>query len=147
MLNTEINRKPVMSDPLAHQPGYALRRAANAMMGELSARLAPLTLRISDASVLMLVEQRKDISSSEIGRTLDIKRANMAPLLAQLEAAGLIQREPIDRKSQAIVLSPAGKDLVAEVHRVIETFEGDLLSRIPEQHRDHLLPALNALWC
>ena len=135
-----------MTDPLAHQPGYALRRAANAMMGELAARLAPLSLRISDASVLTLVEARKDASSSEIGRTLDIKRANMAPLLARLEVAGLIRRKPIDRKSQAIVLTPAGEDRLAAVQRVIDQFERELLARVPEVHRDHLLPALNALW-
>jgi len=135
-----------MTDPLAHQPGYALRRAANAMMSELAARLAPLSLRISDASVLTLVEARKDASSSEIGRTLDIKRANMAPLLARLELAGLIRRQPIDRKSQAIVLTPAGEDRLAAVHRVIDQFERELLARVPEAHREHLLPALNALW-
>ncbi|SFG45953.1 DNA-binding transcriptional regulator, MarR family [Novosphingobium sp. CF614] len=135
-----------MTDPLARQPGYALRRAANAMMGELAARLSPLDLRISDASVLMLIARRKDASSSEIGRILDIKRANMAPLLARLEAAGLIRREPIDRKSMAILLTAAGESRLAETDRIIEQFERDLLARIPEEHRDHLLPALNALW-
>lgn len=135
-----------MTDPLAEQPGYALRRAANAMMGELNTRLSQLDLRISDASVLMVVARCKDISSSEIGRILDIKRANMAPLLARLEANGLIRREPIDRKSMAILLAPAGEACLVEVHRIIEQFERDLLARIPEEHRDHFLPALNALW-
>lgn len=135
-----------MTDPLAGQPGYSLRRAANAMMGELAARLAPLDLRISDASALMLAGRRKDASSSEIGRILDIQRANMVPLLARLEAAGLILREPIDRKSMAIRLTPAGESRLAEVDRIIEQFERDLLARIPEEHRDHLLPALDALW-
>ena len=135
-----------MTDPLAHQPGYALRRAANAMMGELATRLAPLSLRVSEASILTLVEQCKDVSSSEIGRMLDIKRANMAPLLARLEVAGLIRRQPIDRKSQAIVLTPTGEDRLAAVQRVINQFERELLARVPEAHREHLLPALNALW-
>jgi DNA-binding MarR family transcriptional regulator len=135
-----------MIDPLAKQPGYALRRAANAMMGELAARLSPLDLRISEASVLMLIARCKEASSSEIGRILDIKRANMAPLLARLEAAGLIRREPIDRKSMAILLTAAGESRLAEVDRIIEQFERDLLARIPEEHRDHLLPALDSLW-
>ena len=135
-----------MIDPLATQPGYALRRAANAMMGELAARLSPLDLRISDASVLMLVARCKDASSSEIGRILDIKRANMVPLLSRLEAAGLIRRAPIDRKSMAILLTAAGESRLAEVDRIIEQFERDLLARVPAEHRDHLLPALDSLW-
>ena len=45
-----------MSDPdtLAGLPGYALRRAANAMMAELGERLSGEGLRVSDATVQML---------------------------------------------------------------------------------------------
>lgn len=135
-----------MQDPFANLPGYALRRAANAMMAELSARLTRLDLRIAEASVLLLVENRHDMTSSKIGRLLDIQRANMVPLLARLDSAGLIERLPIDRKSQAIVLTAAGSAKLAEVQTLTTSFEDDLLKRIPAEHRAHLLPALNALW-
>lgn len=135
-----------MHDPLAELPGYALRRAANAMMGELSTRLAGIDLRISDAAVLLLLSGGQTMTSSDIGRVLDIQRANMVPLLNRLEDASLIAREPLDRKSLAIVLSPAGRDKLKPVRKIIAKFEEDLLQRIPAEHRDHLLPALNALW-
>jgi len=135
-----------LHDPFARLPGYALRRAANAMMSLLSERLAPADLRIAEASVLLLVDERRDATSSEIGRTLDIQRANMVPLLNRLEAAGLIERVPLDRKSLAIVLTPAGLERLALVREITAKFEEDLLNRIPEPHRDHLLPAVNALW-
>ncbi|MBC2666520.1 MarR family transcriptional regulator [Novosphingobium flavum] len=115
------------------------------MMSELSARLAPLDLRISDATLLLLVSDRHDLTSSEIGKVLDIQRANMVPLLNRLEAAGLVRREPIDRKSQAIVLTEAGQDHLAKVKSITASFEDDLLARIPAQHRAHLVPALRAL--
>lgn len=130
---------------LANLPGYVLRRAANAMMAELSARLDGLDLRISDATVLLLVADRRDMTSSEIGKILDIKRANMVPLLNRLEAAGLIKRVPIDRKSQAILLSLTGQHRLGEVRKLTAQFERDLMERIPEQHREHLVPALQAL--
>ena len=96
-------------DPLAALPGYALRRAANAMMAELGERLSGEGLRVSDATVLMLAGDGARSTASQIGKTLDIKRANMVPLLDRLETAGLIAREPIDRKSLAIVLTDAGE--------------------------------------
>lgn len=133
-------------DPLAELPGYALRRAANAMMGELSGRLAEVDMRLTDASVLMLVGERRDVTASRIGRTLDIQRANMVPLLNRIEAAGLIERVPIDRKSLAIVLTAAGRDMLAKVAAITGAFEKELLARVPEAHRAHLVPALNALW-
>jgi DNA-binding MarR family transcriptional regulator len=135
-----------LHDPLAHLPGYALRRAANAMMTELSGRLEPAGLRVSDASVLMLVGGQEAMTSSDIGRILDIQRANMVPLLNRLEAARLIARVPLDRKSMAITLTPLGRKRLDEALAITEQFERDLLARIPEDHREHLVPALNALW-
>jgi DNA-binding MarR family transcriptional regulator len=133
------------SDTLAGLPGYTLRRAANAMMEELASRLSGLGLRVSDASVLLLVDARRDMTSSEIGKVLDIQRANMVPLLARLEAAGVIARLPIDRKSQAIFLTAHGQSQLAEVKAITERFESELMARIPAEHRDHFLPALRAL--
>lgn len=135
-----------MRDVLANLPGYALRRAANAMMSELTSRLAVVELRVSDASVLMLVDVTPDITASEIGRILDIERANMVPLLNRLEEAGLIERRPLDRKSLGILLTRKGQEKLLLARDIIDRFEQELLDRIPREHRDHLLPALNALW-
>ena len=85
------------------------------------------------------------MTSSEIGKILDIQRANMVPLLNRLDNAGLISRLPIDRKSQAIVLTGSGSQRLAEVKAITSQFENDLLDRIPPQHRPHLVPALRAL--
>lgn len=133
------------STPLDALPGYVLRRAAQVMMAELASRLAPLSLRISDATLLLLVGARHDLTSSDIGKVLDIQRANMVPLLNRLEADGLIRREPIDRKSQAIVLTPAGLERLEDVKAITSRFENDLMGRIPDEHRDHFIPALRAL--
>ncbi|MEJ2408609.1 MAG: MarR family transcriptional regulator [Novosphingobium sp.] len=132
-------------ESLLHLPGFALRRAANVMMGKLTAQLSEMNLRLSDASVMLLVSDRNDMTSADIGKELDIQRANMVPVLARLEEAGLIQREPIDRKSQAIMLTPAGVRKLAQVRDVTDRFENELLNRIPAKHRPHFLPALLSL--
>jgi DNA-binding MarR family transcriptional regulator len=146
-INLSASTEPLSrnDDPLTGLPGYALRRAANAMMAELAKRLADLDLRISEASVLQILADRTDLTSSDIGKILDIQRANMVPLLGRLEAAALIRRQPIDRKSQAVVLTELGQARLSDVHRVTAQFEGDLMARIPARHREHFLPALQAL--
>jgi len=135
-----------MDDPLLRYPGYALRRAANATAAELSARLATLDLRQSDASLLMLVASNPGATSSALGRALGIERANMVPLLKRLVEAGLIEREAIDGKSQGLRLTADGESRLADARRIIETFEAELLARVAPEHREHLLPALNAIW-
>ena len=128
------------------RPGYTLRRAANAMMAELARRLGTIDLRIAEASVLLLIDRREDVTASEIGRVLDIQRANMVPLLGRLSDAGLIERRPIDGKSQAVLLTALGHQRRAEADAITDSFENDLMARIAPKHRDHLIPALNALW-
>ncbi len=135
-----------MKDPLLSLPGYSLRRAASAMIAELSARLAAIDLRHTEASVLILVNANNDLTASALGRKLDIQRANMVPLLARLEAAGLLYKEPLDGKSHALLLTDTGKAKLKAAMAIITSFEGDLIARVPEQHRPHLQAALNALW-
>ena len=135
-----------MRDPLPDFPGYSLRRAANATAAELSSRLAPLELRQVDASLLMLIGANPDVTASALGRQLDIQRANMVPLLKRLEDAGLIDRNPLDGKSQGLALTAAGEEKCRQAQAIIETFEAEMLERVPEPHREHLLPALYALW-
>jgi len=135
-----------MHDPLPGLPGYALRRAANATAAELAGRLAEVGLRQSDVSALILIGENPGVTASAIGRALDIQRANMVPLLKRLEDGGLIARKPIDGKSQGLALTAAGNTRLAEGRRVVEAFEAELIARVPAEHRDHLLPALEALW-
>lgn len=135
-----------MKDPLSHLPGYALRRATSAMIADLAGRLSGIDLRYTDASALILIEANDDVTASALGRMLDIQRANMVPLVGRLEAAGLIERKPIDGKSHSLALTARGGTRLAEARAIIDQFESELLARIPAEHRDHLLPALNALW-
>jgi DNA-binding MarR family transcriptional regulator len=135
-----------MHDPLLSYPGYCLRRANNAMMAELGSRLAPLEMRQTDASALILIGANPGVTASALGRRIDIQRANMVPLLNRLEEAGLILRAPIDGKSQGLELTKEGREKLTAVVAVIEEFERELLERVPPEHRDHLLPALQTLW-
>ncbi len=136
----------LMRDPLPSLPGYSLRRAANAAAAELSAQLATIGMRQVDASLLILIGENPDVTASALGRQLDIQRANMVSPLKRLEDEGLISRNPLDGKSQGLTLTPKGREQLAEARAIIDTFETALLARIPAEHRDHLLPALDALW-
>jgi DNA-binding MarR family transcriptional regulator len=145
ILNAKTATLPGNEDPMTNLPGYALRRAANFMMADYATRLAKINVRISEAAVLQIIAERTDLTSSDIGKLLDIQRANMVPLLGRLEAAALIGRRPIDRKSQAVVLTDRGHEHLCEVRRITHQFEADLMARIPARHREHFLPALQAL--
>jgi DNA-binding MarR family transcriptional regulator len=135
-----------MIDPLKSLPGYVLRRASSKLAAELGARLAPLGLRSADVSVLLLIDANPGVTQSELGRVLDIQRANMNPLVTKLSARGLVERQKVDGRSQGLALTQQGRSLTEEARIAITTFEDQLLLRMPVKLRPHLLPLLSALW-
>lgn len=133
-------------DPMKDLPGYALRRASASVMAKLAERLAPLGLRPSEASVLLVIDCNPGITQSQIGRLLDIARANMAPLTARLAARDLIVRESAGGRSHGLTLSASGRRLTLKAQRVVAELEAELMERIPAAQRAEFLRTLRALF-
>jgi DNA-binding MarR family transcriptional regulator len=135
-----------MDDPLSRLPGYVLRRASIATMARLHDHLAAHDLRATEASLVMLIGDREGITQSEAGRVLGIKRANMVPLTAKLEARGLLTRSQMDGRSQGLALTKAGLEILRTVRAVIAKHEDETMKRVPEELRVHVVPILTAIW-
>ena len=133
-------------DPLLSLTGYVLRRASLASQAKLGQRLAPLELRPYEATLLLLVEASPGVTQSEAGRLLDIQRANMVPVVARLAARGLIQRKPVDGRSQGLWVTRSGQSLMQKVQRIVATDEAALMRRVPKEMQPMVLPILMALW-
>ncbi|PZO05956.1 MAG: transcriptional regulator protein [Alphaproteobacteria bacterium] len=110
--------------------GYQLRRTSLAMGADLVIRLEPLGLTLITMSILLLVESNPGITQSEIGRRLAIKRANMAPLTAQLSDKGLIDRVRSDGRSHGLSLTSGGQDLACRAREHVRANEARFLSRL-----------------
>jgi DNA-binding MarR family transcriptional regulator len=135
-----------MKDPLLNLCGYVLRRASLSALAELNDGLAPLKLRHADVAMLMLVQSSPGITQSQAGRILDIERANMVPFVARLEKRGVLERQRLDGRSQALGLTSRGRTLLERAHRVVDAHEALLLRRVPAKLRPMVLPVLLALW-
>lgn len=135
-----------MEDPLAELPGYILRRASIATMNRLHEHLAPLGLRATEASVMLLIGAHEGVTQSDVGRLLGIKRANMVPLTAKLEGRGLLGRKHINGRSQGLFLAEVGQALLKELRLTIARHEQDTLDRVPAHLRQHVIPILVAIW-
>lgn len=133
-------------DPLKDLPGYALRRASTTVMAKLAERLSALDLRPSEASVLLIIDSNPGVTQSQIGRLLDIARANMAPLTARLAARDLIVRESAGGRSHGLTLSASGRRLTQKAQRIVAELEAELMERIPAAQRAAFLRMLKTLF-
>lgn len=133
-------------DPLKDLPGYVLHRISADAMARLTRRLAPLGLRPTDATVLMVIEANPNITQSEIGRMLDIAGANMAPLVARLAERELVERQPVDGRSHGLTLGPSGRDLVVRLRIALKEHEEEILSKLAPAQRAAFMKTLQTLW-
>ena len=131
---------------LEKQLGYQLRRASSAMIADLTDSLAELDLTVAGMSVLMCIGNDVDRTQSDIGRSLNIQRANMAPLAGALAAQGLIARVAKDGRSHALVLTPAGKAALAEARQRVVRHEARFLPQLGAAERRQLIELLAAIW-
>lgn len=135
-----------MSEFLENLPGYNLRRASNAVLAELMEGLCDLDFRPTDASMLITIESNPQITPSELGKILGIQRANMVPMVARMEKRDAIHRIKLDGRSFGLELTPQGIELCQRAKAILLAYEERFLLRVPAKHREHLLPALRAIW-
>jgi DNA-binding MarR family transcriptional regulator len=141
-----MDKQDVFIDPLLQFPGYLLRRISSTIMAELSDGLEKLKLRPTEASILIVVEAQPGMTQSEIGRLLNVQRANMTPLAVRLEARELICRRRVDGRSSGLALTARGAAVAAKAREIMEGCERRMIERIPREYRQAYLAALRALW-
>jgi DNA-binding MarR family transcriptional regulator len=133
-------------DPAEDLLGYHLRRVSVQSMADFSGALAPLELRPAEASVLFVIGANPGITQSQIGRALGIKRANMTPLVAGLNARGLLRATPRDGRSHGLRLTTQGGALSRRARRVADAHDKRFFGALSASDRARLITQLRALW-
>lgn len=133
--------------PLMGYVGYAVRRAQIAVFGDFLESLREVDLRPAQFGVLVVIADNPGMRQSEVCAGLGIQKANFVPLISELEARGLVVREPgaTDRRSYALHLTAQGEALLRRARELHAKHEARLTDRIGRRGRAQLLVLLNRL--
>lgn len=147
---TVIDRKgPAAVDlgPLREFVGYRLRRAQLSVFAGFELALREIGLSPGQMSVLVVIARNPGLKQSDVCAALGIQRANFTPLLHELEAKGLAIREvlPADRRSNALRLTPLGRDAVSRALTLHERLEKRITRCLGEDGRAQLIGLLRQL--
>lgn len=125
--------------------GYKLRRAAGRMMADLRSTLAPHGMRPVLYAILELVHSEPGMIQMAVGTELGIQRANLVPLISDLESRGLIERRiaPHDRRAMALYLTPAGEKMQKELTQLVLEHENRTVGNLTADERKNLLEVLD----
>jgi DNA-binding MarR family transcriptional regulator len=131
---------------LERQLGYQLRRATTVLLRELAQSLVELDLRVTDATILHLIDQQPDITQSVLSRMLGIKPANMAPLAAGLIQRGLVELGQTNGRAQGLRATSAGRALAEQARARMSAHDARILPELSIEERRLLLRRLSAIW-
>ena len=135
-------------DALDAQIGYNLRRASALALNDFAVEMAEAALRPVTYAMLALIDERPGIRAAELCRLLGMKSANIAPLLAELDERGLIERDDHaeDRRVQELSLTEAARDAMPAWRRQVRRHEDRFLQRLTRKDRATLLRLLRLIW-
>ncbi|UCI22039.1 MarR family transcriptional regulator [Mesorhizobium sp. B2-1-8] len=138
----------ITEDALDAQIGYNLRRASTLALSDFAVELADAALRPVTYGMLALIDEQPGIRAAELCRQLGMKSANMAPLLAELEGRGLVERDDHsdDKRVQVLTLTPAARKAMPGWRRQVRRHEDRFLHRLTAKERATLLRLLRLIW-
>lgn len=99
-------------------------------------RLRAYDLSVPQCDVLTTLTEREGISQQELAARLYVTKGNISGLVDRLAASGLVERRSLqsDRRSHAIHLTPAGRELARKGIEAQHAFVADTFGRIaPER--------------
>jgi DNA-binding MarR family transcriptional regulator len=144
----EAAEQPLRQDLLLSLVGYNCRRAYLSIMPLFAERMAQYELRTVDFSVLSLLQANPNITQKRLSQAIGVSPPNLAILLDRLEERGLLarHRNPLDKRSQILSLTPAGARLCARAERTASELERDATAMLTEAERTRLLELLQKIF-
>jgi DNA-binding MarR family transcriptional regulator len=135
-------RPPLRLGRLETLLGYQLRRAQLAAFQDFAEAMRGFAVSPGQLGVLCLVEANPGLNQTALGRALGIERSSVVAVLDRLETRDLLRRTKPDRRSHALYLTDAGRQLLAELRPALEAHERRIASTLSAEERALLIGLL-----
>ena len=144
----EAAEQPLRQDVLLSLVGYNCRRAYLNILPLFAERMGQYELRTVDFSVLSLLKANPNIVQKRLAQAINVSPPNLGILLDRLEERGLLmrQRNPLDKRSQTLALTPEGSRLCAKAEKTASELELDATAMLTSAEREQLLGLLQKIF-
>jgi DNA-binding MarR family transcriptional regulator len=144
----EAAGQPLDQSLLLSLVGYNCRRAYLTIIPHFEERMKKFELRAVDFSVLSLLNANPNITQKRLSKAVNVSPPNLAILLDRLEERGLVmrQRNPLDKRSQTLILTAEGAKLCAKAEKTVTELELEATSMLDEGERTELIKLLQKIF-
>ena len=129
----------------ASSVSFLLARVGFESARRLKARLEPFDIEPRHFALLNQVALRDGQSQQAIADAIGIPKSRMVALVDDLERRGLVERRRSDRRTHALHLTGAGRDLLRRTRRVAREHDADLSAPLSAAERERLVELLGKI--
>ena len=129
---------------LSRRLGFLLVQLGTHAHRRFADRLAGLGLHPRHFGMLSHLAAAEGQSQQALSNALGIHRSAVVALVDDLEARGLAERrrDPADRRAYTLYLTPDGRRLLADLQRVADEEDAELLTALDASERSELIALL-----
>jgi DNA-binding MarR family transcriptional regulator len=127
--------------------GFNLRLAQEASFQAFARRTGEAELRPGRFAILVLIDANPGISQTELGAAAGRDKSTLTPALADLERRGLVQRQRAahDRRSYALTLTDAGREVLQTLSRHAAAHDRQLDALVGEENKEAFIAVLRRI--
>jgi DNA-binding MarR family transcriptional regulator len=127
--------------------GYHLRKAQLAVFQDFARTVGASELTPAQFAALVVIERNPGLSQTGLGQTLIIDRSTLVAIIDRLETRGLVKRadSPRDRRSYALHISAAGRDLLHELVARVRAHEAHIAGDLDADEKAVLVGLLSRI--
>lgn len=146
-----MNAEERFQAAVASRLGNHIKRAEQAMIAEKTRALRPHGLTVPQYAAMYVLSLDPGVSGARLARACHVTPQSMGPLLAGLEARGLVERTPSEHHSQVLVtrLTRSGQALLRAADAAALAVEARMAEALgegePERLRELLGRVVEAL--
>lgn len=131
-------------NPLADSLAYQIKQTQVRCYEMLFELLGPESLSPGRMTALSLIGNHPGIKQSELAEHLRVNRASVVKVIDSLQAMGYVERGsmPGDRRSHALIATPAGVAELQRMTQLIRQHETMIASELTPAERDRLMQLL-----
>ena len=126
--------------------GYGLRRALAKQRERFRSVFNRYGIRPVQFAVLVLIRDSMPVRQAELGRAIEMKRANVVTVLDELIERGLVTRQAArdDRRANVLALTPKGIEFTDKLLALHGKLEKDVAKRLGKREFEQLVRLLGA---
>lgn len=127
---------------------YMVKQLELAVRSRLDELVRPSGITALQYTALTVLERHDGLSAAQLARDSFVTAQSVADLVRALESRGLVRREPNphSRRELRILLTDAGRELLARHEEPVRELEGRMINALTEHQTDQFRQSLSRAW-